>query len=378
MKEKKWGPRIILAAFVVLICLYWVLWFFLREYADTTNHENRPLAAMPELSPEHYREIPKEFDSYFNDRLPFRNELVTLNNAIDFFVFRKSTNPRVAIGSDDWLFYCDEGDGNPIGCYQGTNLFTEEDLSLIAENLVQERDWLASLGKEFILFIAPNKERVYAEYMPERYGAPAGQYRALQLVDYLRKQTDLRVVYPYEDLLHTKASVPENIYFKTDTHWNAVGAYTGSRALLQELNIEMPSPDSGQITIASGGNTAGDLASFLGLSGQLLHTDSDWTVHGYPTNGYEMLQNDFGGAILCAAPDADPRTLYVVRDSFCSAMIPYLGSQFRESCFRHIGSYSHEDFVSRDPDVVVYETVERYLDRLADFSFQTDPEDSDF
>ena len=368
MKEKNIGLKIILAAFIVFICLLWPIWFFAKEYVDTTNYENRQMTVQPQLTLDTYKQFPKDYTSYFNDIIPFRNNFVTLNNAIDYFIFRKSTNTRVAIGSDNWLFYCDAKDGDPIACYQGTNLLSKGKLRDITVNCLKQRDYLASLGKEFVIFIAPNKERVYSEHMPERYGMPAENYRALQIVDYLRKHTDLRIVYPYEDLIYAKSCINENLYYKTDTHWNSIGAYVGSKMLLQELEIEMPSLDSEQITISAYENTAGDLAGFLGLVKQLEFADYNYIVEGYNNHNYEYLGEEFNGAIACTAINADPRKLYVIRDSFASAMIPYLGSQFNESYFRHRDLYTYDNFLSENPDVVVYETVERYISTLATFS----------
>lgn len=370
MKEKNIGLKIILTAFIAFICASWLIWFFLEKYADTTNYENRQMTAQPRLTLDTFKQFPKEYTSYFNDNIPFRNNLVTLNNAIDFFVFKKSTNASVAIGEDNWLFYCSTNDGDPIACYQGNNLLSREELREITVNCLKQRDYLASLGKEFVIFVAPNKERMYSEYMPRKYGIPAENYRALQIVNYLKKHTDLRIVYPYEELIYAKNNINENIYYKTDTHWSPIGAYIGSQVLLQELGIEIPKLDSGQITISTRGNITGDLASFLGLVKQLERIDSEYTIEGYNAHNYECLGGEFSGAILCTAVNADPRKLYVVRDSFSSAMIPYLGSQFNESCFRHRDSYTYNDFLLQNPDVVVYETVERYIGALASFSIQ--------
>ena len=66
------------------------------------------------------------------------------------------------------MFYSFVSDGDPVSCYMGTNLLTEDDLKAIADNCVSQRDFLAEQGKEFVIFIAPNKERIYSEYMPDK------------------------------------------------------------------------------------------------------------------------------------------------------------------------------------------------------------------
>ena len=70
------------------------------------------------------------------------------------------------------------------------------------------------------------------------------------------------------------------------------------------------------------------------------------------------------------AAGADPRCLYVIRDSFASQMAEYLGSQFNDTYLRYKYSYSYDDLQECDPDIVVYETVERYAGDLAAFSIR--------
>ena len=70
------------------------------------------------------------------------------------------------------------------------------------------------------------------------------------------------------------------------------------------------------------------------------------------------------------AVDADPRKIYVIRDSFSTAIAPYIGSQFSETYLRHKSTYSYEELETLDPDVVVYEVVERYVSKLAEFSIR--------
>ena len=89
------------------------------------------------------------------------------------------------MGKDGWLFYNNQNDGDPLAQYKGKCLFSNEELELIADNLSVTQVNLAKEGREFVLFIAPNKERVYSEYMPEYYGEPAEIYAALQVITYL-------------------------------------------------------------------------------------------------------------------------------------------------------------------------------------------------
>lgn len=305
---------------------------------------------------------------YKTDNIPFKNQLIAINNSIDYFVFQKASNERVILGEDQWLFYDCKDDGDPIGSYQGTNLFTEADLLAIKNNCIAQRDFLASQGKEFVIFIVPNKERIYCEYLPDRYGKPADRYRTMQVVEYLWENTDLRVVYPYEELMETKRVLEENIYYKTDSHWNEIGGYVGARALLEELGIEMPEITEKQMKISGEKNRQGDLAKVLGLSKILQPFEVEYEVEGYDTHDVRTIQWDLKDKLCYRADGADPRKIYVFRDSFATAIADYVGSQFQESCLKYKLAYTYEDFREEDPDIFVVETVERYIEELSRFS----------
>lgn len=370
MKEKKAGRMIILVAFVIIICLSKAIWFFTNKFLDATNYENRQMATRPILTLDNYSTYSKDFTAYFNDNLQFRNNLVQLNSYIDYFGFRRSSSANVIVGDDNWLFYASEADGNPISCYHGTNLFTKEELAAIAQNCIKQRNFLLDQGKEFVIFIAPNKERIYYEYMPKQYGIPASNYGALQLYNYLKANTDLRVVYPYAEIMDAKSNVKENIYYKTDTHWNSIGGYVGASALMSELGISMPKVYSKEITINKLGEKSGDLAGMLNLSKQLRFADMEYSIDGYDLHNREEIEWDFHDKIRYHAINADPRSIYVIRDSFSLNMALYIGSQFTDSYLRHKDSYSYDDLISRNPNIVVYETVERYVGGLLSFSIR--------
>ena len=365
MKGKKAGEIIFLFSFFAVLCCGWLLWLPLRELMDASNHENRELYELPRItSMEDYREFPKKLEGFLDDRSPFRNQLITLDSGIDYYLFGEG-NERAVAGKDGWLFYCDSADGNPIDCYQGGNLLEEEELRQIAENCVRQRDFLAEQGTEFVIFIAPNKERIYPEYMPDRYGLPSETSRVQQIVDYLREHTDVRVVYPYDELMAAKASLPEEIYYKTDTHWNQIGGYIGAKALLRELGITLP--ELSEVIVTPAGEKAGDLARSLGLEQFLKSTE--YTVKGYDVHGVESL-GEYDDVYAYRAENADPRKFYAVRDSFYVAMLPFVQSQFNESWSKYCLDYLYEDFVEQKPDIFVYECVERYVENLIRFDVQ--------
>lgn len=369
METKKKGLNIILIFFLVAICLSGPAWLIVRNFVDTENHENRELAPFPEVSLQNYAGFSKGFDDYYNDHLQFRSQLVTLNSLTDYFVFRRSPSDQVLIGRDGWLFYCAKEDGDPISNYMGENLCSDDELAYIASRVIEQRDALAAKGIEFVIFIAPNRERVYPEYMPAAYGAPAEEYTAKQIIDYLKANTDIRVVYAYDDLMAARSTVDDNLYYKTDTHWNWLGGYVGTRSLMRELGHDIPALDDPQYTILSDGEPVSTMVDLMGLNGWIKVDDNNPRLEGVDENGVELKSFDYYRDTIESESDADDkRKIFVLKDSFAYYMQPYTAAQFAESVFVHKLYYSPELIDEYSPDIVVWEMVERYVrDNLASF-----------
>lgn len=357
--------------FLLLTVGEWISWPFLKNYVDENNYENREKAVLPVLSSENMSRYPFLVEEWYDDRIPFRNQMISMNSAIDYYLFNTSSSKDVIKGKDGWLFYGSKTDGDPIGCYQGKNLWTEEQLQDLAEKLVQSRDNLAKEGIDFVIFVAPNRERIYADEMPWYYGAPADYYLAKQICEYLKNHTDLKVLYPYEELKSaTDAFSGEyETYHKTDTHWNELGAYCAMQPLFQLLKIDMPLIDDVRLSIVGEKDTSGDLANMLNLK-NYIEPGMTYHVEGYDTHDYQNDKWIFSDRFIYHATNADPRRLLVRRDSFCSAMSDELGSQFNYSCMVHSGLFDNKVIKEEKPDLFIYETVERYIGGLADFYYE--------
>lgn len=254
-------------------------YFFLGQYVDSKNYENRNMASKPILTAENYELFPKEYEAYYNDNLPFRNQLIRFHNSIDYFLFKQSSSERVAIGKNGWLFYCDKTNGNPIEQSLGYWNFTSSQLQTIANNLMSAKRVLESQGIEFVLFIAPNKETIYMDELPDYYEVKSSYTSTDQLIDYLTENTDIRVVYPKQDLLNMKKNLNMILYHKLDTHWNYAGAYIGAKSLAEELGINMPSLN--EISLKSISTSSGDLTKMLNIT--IKNGDNDYNISDIST-----------------------------------------------------------------------------------------------
>ena len=356
---------------VLLVLLPTAFFAVFGRFFDTTNYENRTLAAFPATATlEDAENFPGRFESWFNDHLPFRNQFVTLNGILDYEVLGTASSESVILGKDGWLFYkgAQVNDEDPVADYQGTNLYSEEELSLIRTNMLAARDELAGRGCEFIIFIAPNKERIYSEYMPDAYGAPGEENRLRQVTEYLQNTTDLTVICPYEDLMNFRKEHPElPIYYKYDTHWNYLGSYVGVEKLVNALGYYHPTLE--QVTLAEAEPPVEDLATLLHL-GQYLTDDKAYLIQDYTTMFITSESSDDHTEFRYhnEFESGDQRKLFVIGDSFSTMMGNYIACNFNDTYTNFYYNYNYELLLREQPDIVVYETVERYMNNMLHFS----------
>ncbi len=363
MKKKMASAWI--ACFGLLLLLPGAVWSVTKDHFQTEASEKTVSTELPKLTKENYREYAAAAENAFNASVPFRSQLITLASLTDVNLFReKSINDKVVIGDDNWLFYSMESN---IADYKGTNLFTEDELTQIAAQLTVTAEWLERQGSEFVLFIAPNKETVYGgDYLPAYY--KKGELtRARQLVDYLRENTDVRVVYPEEEMRAYKDE--HALYWHYDTHWNAAGGYIGARALLSELGIGIPPLE--EVTLTPDDYSGYDLARMMNLQDyyeKKMPAEENYVVTGYPDNNLQAVSLDDATALVYHSDAPDKRRLFMVRDSFGVGMAGPVAANFADSYMAHWNGFFEQSMVEEQkPDVFVLELVERRLDYLLTF-----------
>ncbi len=364
MGKKKYGKNLILVVFVLVIVLPWAWLLLFKNIFNNANHENRTLAEKPVFSFANYESFADDYEVYFNDHMPFRSELVTLNSIIDFYIFKKPSRKNVIIGRNGWLFY----GSKTLPDYQHNNLYTVEELESIKEDVVETKQFLEKKGIRFVIFIGPNKNTIYGDYMPsyiEKYGDVS---RAQQMVDYLSKNTDVEIIFPVDELKKAREKWPHlSLYLKLDTHWNYLGGYFASIPLLYSLGINYPEfeeMDYEQVSESDFIWNGYDLANFLGMT-NILKKDINYHLHSEELDAviYEgdvqHNEKDFDNMIRTHSQYGDTRKVFFVRDSFGEAITPYLASSFSEVYSVSRLAFNPDQIEQEKPDVLIFEVVER-------------------
>ena len=343
MKTKK---AIVIIFFIILLAptLTWPLG---KLFLNPDITENKKPAEFPAFSDNFIT----EFETYFLDHAPYRNLNISLNSKIAnkfsniyYKILDKMNIPyyqiknNVLFGEEGWLFYTLD---DSLLDYAGTNLPSQEELDSYLQKAVKVNNYFKSVGKEFIIFIPPNKEQVYSEYMPDGIRVESETKRVQMITDYISQNSDVKIIYCLDDLKKEKAD--KQLYFKNDTHWNSVGGVYGTNVILKELGIEV-----GDITFTEIPSNFKDLANMALLD---VATENDYAVQLSLPNG--MIYD---------------KKVTLVADSFGAFMTTPLSQVFAQIS---IDGYStlYENIAFgieyiNSADIFILESVERYDQRI--------------
>ena len=360
---------LISAVFIVLIWLPTLDWLFGLDHAPIPN-EKRLLASFPKYTGlTQLRDFVSGLNQYYDDHFGFRKKLIRTNNRWTRKLFGGPPNNGPIMGRDGWLFYA--GD-KMLDRYMGPMRFSQKDLEAWQQLLEKRRDWLAKRGVKYIFTIPPDKHEVYPEYLPEWIVKGPKPSKVDQFVAHMAANSTVQVLYLRKALVEAK---PLGVnYLKTDTHWNARGAFIGYQALLDALSRQIP--DLKPLPLESYEQRpkpapAGDLANMMG-EGSAPETQQLAFVPRPPLHAIDCRDDPSRlpkqwrkstDPCVSENPQAKGGKAIVFRDSFAGAWPPFLGNHFKEVVY--IWQYYWDAaFLEREkPVVVIDEMLERFFNQ---------------
>jgi len=312
--------------------------------------------------------FPADFEAFYNDRFAFRTKLVAALNYAKYRCFAYSGSPKVLVGKKDWLYFIDGGDEETLRNYP---LLTHAELENWLRVFEARRAWLAKRNIRYVLFLPPSKCTIYREYVPDEYTSLSKETRLDQLLRLLRANSKVDALDLRDTLLQEKQLGP--LFYKTDTHWNRLGAFIGYNRVIHFVQGWFPKTkclELADLNIEPFTFTNGDLCDLLGLRGLIRETtiracpkQQRWRFSRDPkvTN----LTDDQHARDPFATEIDDPALPKALcfRDSFMQA--PQI---FFSESFRRIAYYWRYDFpvdlINKEhPDIVIQEFYERGLAR---------------
>lgn len=313
------------------------------------------------------RDFPRSFENFFDDRFAFRQQAIQFLGELQFFAFQTTATPYVLVGPHNWLFF--RGDGEEFAIRHWP-LYSQSQLQDWGTMLEQRRAWLAKRNIKFLLVLTPTKSSIYPELVPAAWKPLSDQTRSSQLCEYLQHSTKV-------DCLNLQPSVWQaksfgRLYFKTDTHWNPLGAYFGYKAMITHIHKlfpHVPIIDLRDVNKTSMPSFHGDLLGIAGLGGDVIEDIYD---DYKPKLKQSRLSANPGNPPpqphkrLPFATEQDNLVLpsvYFMHDSFLLGQMPFISESFRRAYFdwRPGFDFDTKPILSEKPDLVVQEMTERYL-----------------
>ncbi len=325
----------------------------LLPFSQNKPTENRPLAPLPAFVEEgaFNLEFPSRMEDFFQDHFFGRTAMIDGYDRLAASVFRQSANDKVIVGGEGYLFLAETA-----GDYDGGALFSDNEMRRLTAVLTTLSETLENRGKKLLIAIAPNKNTLYGQYMPDNYlrgGAPSNLERLLE-ADRLT----------FVDL--AAALGGDGLYYKTDTHWNGKGARVAAQAITDAI-ASASGVSAGfdwEGVAPSNAVKTGDLAQMLYPNDTPAEPDFAYADAAplYDTLGNYRSPDDL--RITTRNGQGAPLSLYAFRDSFGVALIPYLSNAYRDAHYTRQMPLALENDEAYAADIFLLEMVERRLGEL--------------
>lgn len=224
------------------------------------------------------------------------------------------------------------------------------------------------LDVDVVFIMGPNKSSVYPEYLPEVVVPSEKKYSSFFLEE-LTGVEGLVVYDPTKTLVESK-SQQGYLYWKTDTHWNAKGAFVAYNGLLNAIALDAIDA----IGFRQGKPYRGDLIDISGLNDYPLGSKDSWEMDFNDNSSWieSVIQNElkteFGSpSVVKNSEPAVNKVVWVIGDSFAEGLKPYLNATFKE--VHYLGHWKDKlkllpkllDVEKQVPDIIIIERVERSL-----------------
>lgn len=343
MKKKLY---ILYCAVFFAVCLIPFVGMALQD--DTAVVANEVKVQLPQLKDENgFNEAYfDQLTQYIDKNFAGRQTLITVNGLLSK-PLGESGSEKVIQGKDGWLFFEETAKD-----YLGQATISQREAFAIAENLQTMKLGVEDQGGRFFFTIAPNKNSLYGQYMPDRYVAnPAGSNYAL-VKPYLDDAY-------YVDLFEALGSSEETLYHKWDSHWTRAGALAARDALMEAAG--KTARDYSAVPSEEVRRHRGDLYEMAFPKSRAL--DWDTVYDADPEYTYVRPVRDDDDPLIETWSGKKGR-LVMYRDSFGIALLPFMADEYGRAYFSKETPYDLDKAADYMPGDVIIELVERNLAQL--------------
>jgi alginate O-acetyltransferase complex protein AlgJ len=299
------------------------------------------------------------------DSIFFHTLLVRANAHIRVGVLGASTSPRVIMGRSGWRFYSTD-----VAEIQLRGSPQDPRVAQWATNVQNANAYCTSKGIPYLLLVCPNKATMHPEQLPS-WLEPSNLPSRMDLLFRLLKGSVPQECTPDIRPLLASGTQMGSLYYRTDTHWNALGATLAMKSVLDGLHRTLPMVEemaTPKVLRWEARTLPTDLDRLLGLP----DAKEDVPIIQDPVSRAFILTP---GASLplplvgfspvarldSLCPTAPEGTLLVFRDSFGHALIEPLSRRFRRVVYLWRSSFDPSIADEVRPTAIIQQLVERRL-----------------
>lgn len=352
MKKQKTRAYLLFISAFFAICLVPSVGLFWNHSDAIDNAEAKD--ALPQITNDEGTlnlDYLGELGSYFETHFAYRAYAVDLNAHIRVALSATSPTDQVIVGDSGWLYY-----GGTLDDYLGNTPLTKQKARAIAHNLSLVQGYAQSKGATFTFTIAPNKNSLYPAHMPYYYTQGDQTNRTV-----LKEALDAAGV-SYADLFEAFENTHEELYYKTDTHWNPTGALLAAQSIL-ENNERVKILEKASENEPSSYEHTGDIETMLYPVTAGSETTSKISVGSW--NGLEN-NKSVEDSLVETYSQEGAGSLFMFRDSFADSLIPLLSPLYEKARYSKLIPYNFLQFNQDFPEHIIIERAERHVGLLAE------------
>ncbi len=302
------------------------------------------------------------FTSYAED-FRWRKALIS-----DYISFRFYLGDRVfnqtLVGKDGWLFFSAE---QSVDDYQNLAVIRPLKLARLQRGLDRLNAELKDKGIHLLVVIPPSKSTIYPQYMPDGIPVTGQSSRLDQFLTYMRDNGKTPILDLRPALL--AASRNQQVYFKTDTHWNDNGVFVAYQAIMQTLVTTNPAlvpHDLSAYDYVYAGDFVRDLPPLMGLPDYKEATSVLVPKEERQMKITSISMPDGRSIRLAENEDAQLPRLLVFGDSFYESLAPFVEQHFSHTTYIPFtydsDTWSLNWIDKEQPEYVIIEITERHIE----------------
>ncbi len=333
-----------------------------------------------------------DFDKFLQDRLISRDFIVNSFRYVTTNNFNLTfDNPLFIEGRDNFVFInkldfvLERHTRGFSSKYAGE---FKKNFDSLFNKLKDIADFSKKSNIDFFVFVAPDKHGVYCKKLPDYLGKEVCSISKDVTNNNLKRLTayGIKTIYPIDEL--QKIAESKHLYYKTDTHWNILGAEQAFYILMENILSNKDKlkdinfiPNNDYSLVEYENKEVGDLKNMgisqaysfsevaykfksVGNKKILWKTDDQKNyeekllddVHSSPAQKKEIMVNESAN---------NEMNILLIKDSFSTSLSYFFNLNFKNVTYL---SYYDNDITEIEnvvkefnPDLIIYETVERHF-----------------